>query len=159
MIGSVLVVCTIGGIDRHDPLSGLSLAIVCLPPAIIVIVGLLADTGHLPPDIRKQVGLLLKKTVTTAALGLPMTFVQAFAGITIFNSAGTLEIAIATVAGASTWPHAVEAHYLVKRHLRRRRRPIAKRVGGILTPKQLTTAGSRRQTAAIDPAPMRGSLS
>lgn len=152
MIGSVLAVCTVAGIDRHDPLFGLSLAIVCLPPAIIVIVGMLADIGHLSPDVRKQVGLLLRKTVATAALGLLMTFVQAFAGTTIFNSVGALDIAIATVAGVSTWPHAIEAHYLVKRHLRRRRRRFAKRAGGIRIPKQLTTAGvgvRRRQSTRI----------
>ncbi|MBB1158136.1 hypothetical protein [Amycolatopsis dendrobii] len=153
MVCGVLATCVVGGISRRDPLFALALAIVCLPLAVIVIARLLADLGNLPENIRSQVSLLLGKTATIAALGLLMTFTQAFAGTTVSASTAALDLAIATVAGVSTWPNAVEAHFLVHRHLRRHRRK-GTRSRGIRTAKQLTVAGvafSRRPLISAGP--------
>ncbi|MFL6120009.1 hypothetical protein [Actinophytocola sp.] len=49
MVGTVLIVAVAGGIDNDDPLFALSLAIVCVPPVLILIVGLLANIDACPP--------------------------------------------------------------------------------------------------------------
>lgn len=102
MVGTVLITAVTGGIDNGDPLFALSLTIVCVPPVLILIVGLLVGIGRLPGRSPQPSRAPVEENAGAGALGLLITLVQAVAGTTVFNSARALDLTIATVAGVGT---------------------------------------------------------
>jgi hypothetical protein len=124
-------ISVLGGISDHVFVFVFTRFIVVAPLALVIGANFIADVFRLPTSVRQHLALLRWKTCGIAALGFVVAVLQVFFSSTKFASSGTIDLVIVTLAGVGTWPHAIEAHFIVKQRLPARKTPYRSRVSSV----------------------------
>jgi hypothetical protein len=113
------------GIRHQSPIFAVTVAVVATPLGLIYATREVVVRYRLSSELRSQINLLAKKAVAFAAIGFTIVALQETFVPGVFKSDNAAFLAIAALAGAGAWPHALEAHHVVKRHLEEQRQSTA----------------------------------